>query len=688
MSKQILCLICKQYKSRRAFTKHLLMVHNITAKEYYDKFLKEPGEGKCIICGKPTKFYGLGEKNFGYAKYCSAKCSLQDPEIQKKRNENIRKAMNEKKDEIRKKYEETCMKKYGVKNVSQAKEVREKLSSSIKKAYKEKGDEIKEKYKKTCQEKYGTDSVLQNKEIRNKIKETNKKKYGVEVPTQSKKVKDKISKTYKEIFKDEEKKKEILNKRRNALQEKYGVDNIMELKEYREKLSNVLKKKYENDKIKNKVIEKRKNTMMEKYGVSDANQLEGIRDKIMITRLLNQYNLLKEKINLIMKEKDFVFPNNLKDMIYDKTKRIYICNNCKKQHTFESFALSSFKCSCRKETYIEKMIKDILDEYDVNYIQWDRKQIHPYELDFYLPDYNIGIEVHGLYWHSEVAVLHEFKLHEYSDINNILKITNSNEYKDKRLKFQKSILTKTNLAIEKNIKIIHIFEDEIVNKYNIVKSRILYLLNKIKNKIGARQCTIKEIDAKTCNEFLKDNHIQGKDNAPIRLGLYYQNELVSVMTFNRPSLSKNAENKKDTYELSRFCNKTNLNVIGSANKLLKYFINKYNPNHIFTYSDLRWNTGNLYETLGFKFTKWTGQGYWYTDFNIRIHRFNLRKTENDMKELSEWILRMIEGYYRIWDIGNNRYDMIINNDDDDDDDDDNDDKKDPNGSNDIINMIL
>ncbi|MEI7818046.1 MAG: hypothetical protein WCI45_12740, partial [Desulfuromonadales bacterium] len=42
-------------------------------------------------------------------------------------------------------------------------------------------------------------------------------------------------------------------------------------------------------------------------------------------------------------------------------------------------------------------------------------------------------------------------------------------------------------------KLFHIFEDEINNKFEIVKSKIRYELNLIKEKIYGRNCQIKDI---------------------------------------------------------------------------------------------------------------------------------------------------------------------------------------------------
>lgn len=46
----------------------------IIAKQYYDTYIKtDPMEGKCVVCGEPTNFYGLGEKK-NYAVTCSIDC--------------------------------------------------------------------------------------------------------------------------------------------------------------------------------------------------------------------------------------------------------------------------------------------------------------------------------------------------------------------------------------------------------------------------------------------------------------------------------------------------------------------------------------------------------------------------------------------------------------------------------------
>ena len=95
-------------------------------------------------------------------------------------------------------------------------------------------------------------------------------------------------------------------------------------------------------------------------------------------------------------------------------------------------------------------------------------------------------------------------------------------------------------------------------------------------KIFARKCKVFEIDIDSCRRFLKVNHIQGDyKNINKSIGIFYNNELISVMTFDQfEGRKKMSENE---WNLSRFCNKINHTVIGGASKLLDFFIKNYSP---------------------------------------------------------------------------------------------------------------
>lgn len=250
------------------------------------------------------------------------------------------------------------------------------------------------------------------------------------------------------------------------------------------------------------------------------------------------------------------------------------------------------------------------------------------EIDIYLPKQKIAIEYNGLYWHSEDVLLYNGK----SKISDYLK----------RKKAQ-----------EIGIRYVAIFEDEWLNKKEIVKSRISNILKQTQHVIYARKCQILPVESKDASLFCEKNHIQGKGRSNIRYGLYYNTELVSLMTFSKNNLSR----KIIDWEINRFCSKLNTNVVGAASKLFKHFIKTHSPSQVISYSDNRWSDGNLYKTIGFEFKQETKPNYWYMIPNsiARIHRFNLRKTSKDRKDISEMQLRSNEGFKRIWDCGSTKW---------------------------------
>jgi hypothetical protein len=223
------------------------------------------------------------------------------------------------------------------------------------------------------------------------------------------------------------------------------------------------------------------------------------------------------------------------------------------------------------------------------------------ELDIYLPELEIAFEFNGLYWHSE---LHKGRNYHIS---------------------------KTNECLDKGINLIHIWEDDWDNKKDIVKSIILNKLGR-SNKIFARRCEIKIVNNKDVREFLLNNHIQGFVGSKIKLGLYYENELVSLMTFGNLRKSLGQVSIIGSYELLRFCNKLNINVIGGASKLLKYFIKIYGVKRIVSYADKDWSIGSLYYTLGFENIKESKPDYKYIVGGKRIHKSNFKKSMTGISE--------------------------------------------------------
>lgn len=307
---------------------------------------------------------------------------------------------------------------------------------------------------------------------------------------------------------------------------------------------------------------------------------------------------------------------------------------CKKHGYFEQKANVHMSGSgCPKCGYSisvhEAEVYEFLKENNIKVKNRERKLIPPQEIDILCKEHKLAIEYNGLYWHSD----------------NFL---DANYHKEK-----------TEVCEEKGYQLIHIFADEWISKKEIIKSRLLNLTGKTKNKIYARKCIIKEVPTKEAMQFLDKSHIQGRVGAKIKIGLYHNDKLVSLMTFG--GLRKNLGNSKKEghYELLRFCNALNTTVIGGASKLFKYFLRNYNVKNVISYADRRWSKGNLYENLGFNLVSKTKPNYFYTKGHCRENRFKYRKseiieTEEDKAKTEKEIMKE-RGYYRIYDSGTLKY---------------------------------
>lgn len=514
-----------------------------------------------------------------------------------------------------KKRKETCLDKYGVENPNQL-------------------EEIKNKSKKTIEEKYGGKHYMYDESVRSKFNKTMVDKYGSDWAMSNDLIKSKSKKTW--LNKTEGELKSIQEKRylTNSLKTEEELKEI-EIKKNRTKIKNYGSLQNFNKEIQNKIRE----TSLERYGVEHFFMLDDVIEKRTITYsdnfklriiyiLPNNYLYIKHKnysksdikLDIHHKECDSIFNIRLGFLNKRLRNNEELCLNCNKVMYIGTSLLE------------KDLQRFILNNYNGTIDNNTKNVIGKYELDIYLPDLNVAFEFNGLYWHSE--------LHK------------DNTYH----------LNKTEKCLKRNIQLIHIYEDDWLYKQDIVKSRILNILGKTPNKIFSRKCKIEEVtDNKLIRQFLEDNHIQGFVGGKVRLGLFYNGELVSLMTFG--NLRKNLGQKLDegSWELLRFCNKKYTNVVGSASKLFKYFINNYKYESIISYADRSWSIGGLYKNLGFDLEHTTKPNYYYVDkLNvIRLNRFNFRKDklvkEGFDSSKSEYDIMFERGYYRIYDSGSYKF---------------------------------
>ena len=276
----------------------------------------------------------------------------------------------------------------------------------------------------------------------------------------------------------------------------------------------------------------------------------------------------------------------------------------------------------------------------------DRAILEGKELDLYIPDKKVAIEFNGSYWHNETI-------------------------KSKYYHYDKFIA-----CLNKGIHLISIYEYD----YNIQSKRDK-LLQIIKHaittnnttRIYARDCIITKIDTAIANEYFNKYHFDGHSKqCNISYGLYYNNELVSVMSFGKLRGQNSLRHNNDYYELVRFVTKNEICVIGGCSKLLSAFIHDYNPKYILCYSDNDFFTGEVYNKLGFKLKSLGEKSIDYQWCNNKeclsrnqcmssklLDKYPKYKNISISGSKEKYIMEDL-GYYRIYRCGNSIWEWLKN----------------------------
>lgn len=371
--------------------------------------------------------------------------------------------------------------------------------------------EVREKYLKTMREKYGCDAPRQNKEISEKVRQTSIERYGAPCS----------------LMNDE-----INRRSRITMVKLYGG-------EYSGQSEELMRRKDE--------------TMRQKYGRKSYQQLGVSSESVEV---------LSCKENLLAYIAQFQDKKT-----YDEIgKMLGYSRSSIEKRAAEWDIQDCFSHNFYVSTP-EREISDLLKSWGIE-THKEKKIFWPMEIDIYSPEYKIGIEFNGDWYHRAERV---------GDLY----------HQNKSLK-----------AEEKGIFIYHIFEHEWdtprIKEQIINNLRNLFGLNE--RRVFARKCELKEVPVKEKTAFLGANHIQGATGTKINLGLYFQGELVSLMCFN--SFNHSSYKHQYDWELTRFCSKTGTTVVGAASKLFKAFLKHYQGS-VVSYSNITKTKGNLYSLLGF-----------------------------------------------------------------------------------------
>lgn len=279
-----------------------------------------------------------------------------------------------------------------------------------------------------------------------------------------------------------------------------------------------------------------------------------------------------------------------------------------------------------------KFVCSVLSERNIRYELNNRDILDKKEIDIWLPDLSIGIEVNPVGTHSidtNIGVM-------------------SREYHQK----------KALLAEEKGIGLLHLYDYDIWNEKRF--SKIMDRLTKEPDEhIGARKCEVRRVSQRDANLFLNIYHLQGAERASnIRFGLYYENELAALLAIGKSRFSD------ADYEIIRYCTDWHIAISGGFERLFSRFVSTCESGQtIVSYMDLnkRFRAKSIYEQVGFIRDGVTPPDYtwvhekgrkWYTRYETMKDRL-VRQGYDPEKTEAEIMLE--RRFFRVFGAGSVRY---------------------------------
>ena len=584
----------------------------------------------------------------------------------------------------------TTIEKYGVANVAQSKDVYERmLETNLKKygvEHPQSLESTKEKVKKTNLGRYGTTNgkVLKPKIIKPKrekkaklpkVKDTRKGHYyNNGIITRKIKEGDEIPKGFvKGMLLSDELKKKRSAKAKETFLKKYGVDNPSKTIEVKAKIQKTNLERYGHGcSAQSEVVkEKIKATNLKKYGVEYSFQAEVVKEKIKATSLErygvdnpSKSDIIKGRIVKSNRRNLGVdYPMQSKDVL-DKFRVTSLQKYGTEYPNQSEIVKSKIDASTLEHYGVNRACK--LDEFKKKIVDTNRER---YGVDYTCLLYSGKLKGNDSSYNRDFAELldsnnikyeREFLLQKYSydfKVGNILveinptatHNTHFNPYGKNRIdtNYHKN---KSNLAKDSGYSVIHVFDwDDIDKVVQLLRDR---------ETVYARKCEVIFVNEVDANKYLDTYHLQGTCRCQkFRLGLYYDNKLVSLMTFGKSRFNKNCE-----YELLRYC--SHYNVVGGAEKLFKHFVDNYKPNSIVSYCDTSKFSGKVYDMLGFKYVKTNSpRKHWYswkekrhiTDGLLLSQGYDRLFKENHGKGTSNEELILARGYLPVYDCGQSTY---------------------------------
>lgn len=443
-------------------------------------------------------------------------------------------------------------------------------------------------------------------------------------------------------------------KRKETIKEHFGDENWApgKVAAYQEKAKRIQAEHLADPVFAQSVKDKRAETNLQRYGVENAGWTEESQTKIKATNL-ERYGVEWSGANSAIKEEikesqittyGYYPHNRLDDQTHKEFERLgkdgftirAISNTtgrCR-QSIKDYFLSANIPLPAQKMTTPEACIVEWLKEnYTGQIVIHDREILKPKEIDIWLPDANLGIEVNGEYWHCE------------------------NHAANSPIKPKLHIYDKWKEAQKLGIQLLELWGTEVADHFDGVTNLLSSKLQ-MSQPVFARKCEVKEVtDSSLVIQFVQRNHLQGIKtftSADKAYGLYRGDNLLAMILFS-PHHRQGHENE---IVLKRFCCRSGVRIVGGCSKLLKHAIKLNDWHRIITWSDNRISTGKLYGSMGMALEEELSPdySYWELDTNIIRSKQSCQKSDLHCVEGQTEKERATElGLYRIWDCGKKRW---------------------------------
>lgn len=277
----------------------------------------------------------------------------------------------------------------------------------------------------------------------------------------------------------------------------------------------------------------------------------------------------------------------------------------------------------------ESEMAEFIKGLGVEVVVRDRGVLEGSEIDILVPALSVGVEYCGNYWHGE-----NYKAATYHK-------------------------TKRDKAHAAGVKLITVFEDEWLERRQVVEVRLANAVGKAR-VVAGRKTKLVSLTWAEARDFLETWHLAGAGlPGSVWQGLKEGDQLVAVAVWGA------SRYEPGKLELYRYCT-SGCRIVGGLGKFVagvKRGVTGYDT--LVTYADLRWGSGEGYRAVGFQHVRDTRPNYFWCKASSRFSRQHFQKHKLKDKlvsfdpDLSEVENCHANGYWRIYDCGSSKWEMQI-----------------------------